>query len=194
MSFNKNTIIIYDYDDTLMCTSLIVNNNIDITNKQSIEQYYIYFYELDNKVYELLNNSLKIGNVIIISNGTKQWLEMSIILLPKTCKLLNKIKLISARDENIKYTNSPIEWKKKSFLTHTHNYKNIISIGDGISEYLALINLMIKKNDDNFYLKTIKFMETPNINILLDEISVTNKMIKNIIYKKKNIDFVFNFL
>ena len=94
----------------------------------------------------LHNNAPIYGKIIIVTNASLKWINISSDNVPKTKKLLNNIKVVSARD-NYQHVGDIYQWKTLSFidqikeeLSH-HNYANIISIGDAEYEYKALINL-----------------------------------------------------
>ena len=47
-------IFFVDFDDTLFSTGYILSNNIDISNENDIEEYKLYFIELDDLISNLL--------------------------------------------------------------------------------------------------------------------------------------------
>jgi hypothetical protein len=89
------------------------------------------------------------------------------------------------------------EWKKMAFkrevelLSKNKKINNIISIGDAVYEYNALINLY--NNDKNNYrlLKAIKFKSYPDIYEIDEQIDTLNDNIINICIKPSHLDLYF---
>lgn len=113
----KNIIFI-DWDDTLFPTSWINNNKIDCTNKEDINKYKLFFLELDKSITNLLeiitdNND---NVVYIVTNANKKWVELCLLVLPKTSSIIEKdVIIISAKDKYNQKTNSIIDWKILTF-------------------------------------------------------------------------------
>ena len=170
-------LIIYDFDDTLFPTyQYISNKNNNLIN---------YIDLLDDIVYDLLNKSLENSDVIIVTNGSKKWLNMILPLYTKSNILINnKIKIIYARETN----NNFINYKIKPFIDFTLKHKNIISIGDSNSEYNALIYLI---NHNKNYLKNIKLINSPTIEELIEELVILKDSIFHIIMFNQHIDYLF---
>jgi hypothetical protein len=128
----------------------------------------------------------------------------------------NKIRIISARDLYLNKTSSPIEWKILTFRNviienleklenlKENTYLNIFSFGDAKYEYIALMNLNeyllnnkyvtenIKNNNFNFLLKSVKFMEKPTFEYIIDQIRVVEKNRDLIINKLEYVDLKFD--
>jgi hypothetical protein len=190
---SKNNIIILDWDDTLFPTTWVNMREIKL-DKNNIE----IFKDLDNLLILLFKNLVNFGEVVIITNAMNIWIDTCLKVLNKTKKIIKKynIKIISAREEYRKKTNDPTIWKIRSFKKHIKKtYKNIISIGDSLSEYRALIELYNSdKTTSNKYYKTIKFINNcRNCDklIIKEQVRTINNNIKNIVYEKRNLDLVF---
>jgi hypothetical protein len=190
-----NTLIIYDWDDTLFPTSWIMQNSINIRLINDIQKYKLYFNELDNILYSLLYKSILIGKVMIITNAIKEWILISKKILPKTSSLIDeKIEIISARDMFNKKC-SIEDWKKNVFQKNIIDYvkwsKQIISIGDAMYEYNAMVSLnnIIKKET---YLKIIKLMSNPSFDDLIDQLEVINKAFNSISQTRQPLDLKFD--
>jgi hypothetical protein len=67
-----------------------------------------------------------------------------------------------------------------------------MSFGDANYEYIALLNLdkFFKLNNPNinYLLKNVKFMEKPDFNFIIDQISVLNKNLPIIVNKLNFVD------
>jgi len=85
-----------------------------------------------------------------------------------------------------------------------NTYLNIFSFGDAKYEYIALMNLNeyllnnkyvtenIKNNNFNFLLKSVKFMEKPTFEYIIDQIRVVEKNRDLIINKLEYVDLKFD--
>ena len=191
-----NNIFIFDWDDTLYPTSFHKNKIIDIN------QYELYFLELDKSISSLFQKLIIYGKIVIVSNATMSWINTCLTKLPHTSKFKidNNINIFSTRDifnkTNIQY----VDWKKIVFkniidniiLTHDkNNYLNIISFGDADFEYYALINLheyLSNINHINCYLKNIRFIANPTCKQVVEQIDLVHYNILNIIDKKHYVD------
>jgi hypothetical protein len=199
-----NNLFFFDWDDTLLCTSYLqptgalIDMEINKRDKDIIS-------DLDSLVSKLLLKAMNIGIVFIVTNGAPGWVELSSTkFYPKTAKILQKIKLVSARGLcERKYPGDMRQWKRVAFkfaLDTLHDINknivtNIICLGDSNIEMEA--SYYLKEWFPNAYLKTIKFKESPThielqkelkiINILLD--SIINNYNKNLsvkVTRKKN--------
>lgn len=194
------TLIILDWDDTLFPTSWIVNNNIDLTDKNMQYKYLVFFSKLDLILYELLDKLTNNGQVAIITNAIHKWIDISSNILPYSQKIIKKkIIVISARDYYQKiYPDKMNMWKKLMFEKIANNYftnnkyQHIISAGDAEYEYHALINLYnIDSAKNNRLLKTIKFIKEPSFEDLIDELSLLTSVTDNILSVNKHMDLKF---
>ena len=195
MKINKdNTLIIYDWDDTLFPTSWIVNNDIDLTDPNTRSENVYVFKRLDDCVFNLLKKSLELGEVIIITNAMPEWVYLSCSVLVDTQDIINNIKIISSR-KNYQNKTDMINWKLNTFLDEFNDIikkksiKNIISIGDANYEYYALINLY--KQQKNYYdrlLKSVQFVKSPSNELLMNEIKLLSENIKDICNNCEHLD------
>ena len=199
-----NNLFFFDWDDTLLCTSYLqptgalIDMEINKRDKDIIS-------DLDSLVSKLLLKTMNIGIVFIVTNGAPGWVELSSTkFYPKTAKILQKIKVVSARGLcERKFPGDMRQWKRVAFkfaLDTLHDINknivtNIICLGDSNIEMEA--SYYLKECFPNAYLKTIKFKESPThielqkelkiINIQLD--SIINNYNKNLsvkVTRKKN--------
>lgn len=223
MSIKKNKIyltnlFIIDWDDTLFPTTWINKNNIDFNKPNSHDEYKLYFLELDKTISHLLESLNQIGDIFIVTNANINWIKSCLLKLNLTRKTIigNNIRIVSARDSYSRNNSSPTEWKILTFQDIIEdiinkinkNIKpntiiNIISIGDAMYEYIALINLdnFIKSYIDdknhkdnknfNYLLKNIKFIEKPEFDCIIDQMQVLHKNSHDIVNKLEFIDLKF---
>ena len=182
----NNTLIILDWDNTLFPTSWFMQNNISKQINNNID----YFIKLDNVLYNFFKKIRHCGKVIVITNALIEWINSSSNVLPKTKDMLQKIKVISARGSYQDQYPNVMEWKKMAFKAEvTHNNINIISVGDAYYEYNALVGLYDTQN--NVLLKSIKFVDDPDNDTLVDQIEVLQKVIPSICNLTKHLDLQF---
>ena len=195
-------IFIFDWDDTLMCTSYVAPTgvlNLDEmkpNDKTTMKN-------LDQLVSNLLNKALDKGLVFIITNAAYGWIEYSAKkLYPISYEVLKKVKIVSARGMcEKKYPGDYRQWKTKAFIETMKKSNinflktaNIISFGDSIIELEALHKL--KEIFADGYIKTIKFKENPQplelikeLKIILLQFDVILSNVRNLsikVAKKKN--------
>lgn len=187
-----NTLIIYDWDDTLFPTSFIIGKNPINQSELAL---------LEDKNIKLLEKSRDLGITIIITNAATQWIyNSSKQYMPTLYNYIisNNISIISAREFA---TNLHIfdheKWKDITFyntikqLTMTNHINNIISIGDALYERNAVIKYgLFVNNTNNYitYIKTIKYIDRPTPANLINE---TTSLLYNIEYDiqiKSNLD------
>ena len=174
-----------------MCTSYIIpfinSNNINIkTIKEKLKN-------LDENILNLLSKTLTRGIVFIITNAAPGWVEYSSTnFLPLTAKILNKIKIISAKGlYSKKYPGDPKQWKIKAFKYAIEKYKintnlvsNIVSLGDSYIDLEAIESLRYVFT--NAYIKIIKFKESPHPVELEKQIFIVISQLDYILKKVKN--------
>jgi len=175
--FKFNNIFIFDWDDTLFCTTFLSPSGYlddDVVVLVSIMEK---IQKLEALVKKLLTITIEKGDTYIITNSEPGWVEYSCKrFFPNVSSLLDKIKIISARGlyEN-EYPNDFKTWKNKAFNDIIQNYEknlptNIICLGDSTYEIKAARHLLV--NFPNGYLKTIKFREYPKIEQLINQLNL----------------------
>ena len=173
-----NSLFIFDWDDTLFPTTSLIKEelaNIDVNNMP--DEIGLLISTLEEAVINIINLALNKGNVYIITNSSLNWFNYSSNnYFPNLKNIIDKIKVISARDEYgyMNPTDNKI-WKKKAFLDltkdiNTNLITNIICYGDSMIELEAAKILASQFNDS--CLKTIKFKENPEIEDLIRQLSL----------------------
>ena len=168
-----NSIIIFDWDDTLLPTSFLNSKGTYNAFRQFTKNERKRLLELENLVLQLLTLSVKKGDVYIITNADKKWVENSSkIFYPSISNILKKIKIISAKNKYQKRYPSRI-WKIKAFINLANDIDlqkitNIICSGDSAFEIEAARILATKFTEA--FIKTIKFKEKPELDELFKQI------------------------
>lgn len=193
----EKTKIIIDWDDTLFPTTWFMKNKMpnvaDFLLTGSINDNTKEIKKIDRIIYLIIRKCLKYGEVVIITNATLDWIMACLDFLPRTKKFLSdsKIQVISARQNAV--LNDMINNKKITFkkVIDVNEYNNIISIGDGMGEYLALINLCDKFIECNSHLKTIKLVEYPDFDNVVEQLIILGRSIKKIVSAPSHLDLQF---
>ena len=170
-----NSIIIFDWDDTLLPTSFLTpggifdeNLKISLIESEKISK-------LEQVILKLLSEAIEKGNVYIITNAGNGWVEYSANrFYPSIMPVLGKIKIISARGlyEKI-YPGNSRQWKIEAFLNLKKHVNmklvtNIICIGDSLFEMEA--GRILASKFSEAFIKTIKFREAPQLDELLKQL------------------------
>ena len=170
-----NNIFIFDWDDTLFCTSVLSPNGYFDSEREILPSQLKRIEKLEIFVECILVKSLEKGDTYIISNSEAAWIKYSCeIFFPNVYKLLNKIKIISGRDlYEDKFPQDYKTWKIKAFNTILKNYSlnlptNIMTFGDSTYDIDASYDLV--KKFPNGFIKAIKFQEFPLIQDLIKQL------------------------
>lgn len=187
-----NSIIILDWDDTLLPTSFLSPGgifNLDIKlSKNDSEK----LAKIEKEVSNLLNSAIEKGEVFIITNADKGWVEFSASkFYPSIIGILSKIKIISAREEygNV-FPGDSAKWKIQAFLDlqkyiNLNLITNLLCFGDSIIEIKAGKILASKFREA--FIKTIKFKEAPKLDDLFKQLNLVNQQFNFIYSSVKNL-------
>ena len=190
-SKTHNSLFIYDWDDTFLPTSYLIREDMIDKFELSDELKYLFFI-LEEIIINILNLSINKGKVYIITNSSKSWFYFSSgKYFPNLDSLLNRIKIISARDEyEDLYPGDTKIWKQKAFL-HLKNEindnlpSNIICFGDSSNE-LEAGKIFASHLSDSF-IKTVKFKEKPEVEDLIKQLNLIVDKFDFIYSKAKNL-------
>ena len=165
-----NSIIILDWDDTLLCTSFLGSKNglgysaSPVLSRKEQEK----ISTLEESVMKLLTLCVEKGDVYIITNAESGWIEYSVQkYYPKILPILKRINVISARDKYSRfYPNDSKIWKIQTFLDITKSVNselvtNVICMGDSFIEIEAGNRMREQFIRNQAFVKTIKFRESP---------------------------------
>ena len=188
---NINNLFIFDWDNTLLPTYYLAQENILNDNELPLKYLEIFSF-LEERIFKLLLNSIKKGDVYIITNSSIGWVEFSANnFFPGLSKLFKYINIISARDEYKDiYPNDVKIWKEKVFLSlkETLNINfptNIICFGDSYIELNA--GKKLGSEIKNCFVKTIKFKEHPEPEDIINQINLIINKFDYIFSKQKNL-------
>jgi hypothetical protein len=176
-----DTIIFLDWDDTLLCSTVLARNGIkldtDISDRTDILQE---LDELSTCIINAINTAAKYGEVHIVTNGQTGWVELSAQkFVPRVVPVLQRwnISVVSARDDfEDRFPGKPMEWKFHAFERRlassyaSHCHRNVLSIGDSRAEREAIQSVTRGLPDTRC--KSVKFIERPSIDQLRRELDL----------------------
>lgn len=118
-----NQIVVFDWDDTLCCSTFLHSHNYGIESKRPFtEPLAQALAQLDEIAFQVLNDAVDLAglkNVYIVTNAEAGWVEVSAqLFLPKTRELLKnkKLKVLSARTlYESQNPSQPVQWKVNCF-------------------------------------------------------------------------------
>jgi hypothetical protein len=180
----SDTVIIFDWDDTLLCSSAI---NLQQWNASQLE-------ELEIAIETVLIAAMRLGETLIVTNGNRCWVQdSSRRFLPRLTPLLNRLKVMSARAAyETSWPGDPFAWKKAAFheilsdrqgkLDPAHATLNLIVLGDSLAEIEAA-HSATQRIPGTSLVKTVKFKEMPSADELLGELRMVTQMLPQIVHQ-----------
>lgn len=182
------TVIVFDWDDTLLCSSAI--------NAQQWSQMQLAL--LERAVQSILETAMALGETIIVTNGISSWvLDSSRRFLPKLVPILERLQVHSARSKyESYYPGDPMTWKRQAFRDIFSRRRvdmqspssgrtpdstpssvssvgmsgfNMVVLGDSFAEIEAAraAGRLLGKSS---LVKTVKFKEGPSVNELVGQL------------------------
>jgi hypothetical protein len=189
---DHNTIIIFDWDDTLLCTSFLTPNGIFNEDIQLNEKDFEKIMKLEQAVMCILTHAIHKGDTYIITNAAPGWVEYSANrFYPSVKKILEKVKIVSARgDFESIYPGDSRMWKIQAFLKmqtqhNTNLVTNIICLGDSFIEMEA--GHVLASKYQQAFIKTVKFRESPRPEELHKQLLLVSDQFSSIFSLVKNL-------
>jgi hypothetical protein len=189
---DHNTLIIFDWDDTLLCTSFLTPNGVFSEDTRISEKDMEKIKKLEISSEKILKLAIEKGDTYIITNAAPGWVEYSASrFYPGVAKLLKKVTIVSARGEyEKKFPGDSRQWKILAFLEmlkilDSNLVTNLICLGDSIIEMEAAHILASKFSQA--YIKTIKFREAPKPEELNKQLNLVIEQFPKIFSAVKNL-------
>ena len=206
-------VILFDWDDTLFPTTWLSNYEHLLDDPTMDKSYISFIYQslqkIEQNVYKLFEEILNYCSIFyIITNAESGWVEYtSSKYMPFVFNFilsnLDKIKIISARSNNsIQYPNCHYKWKLieiTNILSTIHNQsenyfsasrKHVISFGDNTIEKEATKE--VTSVYPNIITKTIKFIDTPTCDQLVEQLEHVYTKLSYIINGAYSIDMLMD--
>lgn len=176
----SDTLIIFDWDDTLLCSSAI---NCQHWTQMQLDL-------LTRTVESTLRTAMQLGEVMIVTNGVDWWVDDSCRrFLPGLLPILGEIKVKSARaDYEPIYPGDPFAWKRECFvdiLRPRPEATNLVVLGDSLSEIHAArgsLSCMVESS----LVKTVKFKETPTVNELVGQLRRVSQELSTVVNQEQH--------
>lgn len=184
------TVIIFDWDDTLLCTSFL---NLRLEREQTVPPTVErHLREIANAARGLLEIALRLGHTFIITNAMHGWVEYSAAKwVPELLPMLQKVRVISARTKfEPQFPGEVSKWKIHAFLEvqrqlDSQIITNLISLGDSNFEMDAVH--VMGKEFAQALIKTIKFRENPSPEELLKQLELVGQKFAKIVENARNL-------
>lgn len=177
---SSRTVIIWDWDDTLLCSSAL---RLSQPSSELLQQ-------LERTVEDILCTSMSLGQTLIVTNGTELWIQESAArFLPGLLPVINNLTTISARTKYERaYPEDPFAWKRETFRDLLNEWApsggysspvgdstptaemNVVAIGDSWYEIEAARSIFGSNYHCRNSLKTVKFREVPSLQELLGQL------------------------
>ncbi|CAJ1459561.1 unnamed protein product, partial [Effrenium voratum] len=177
------TLIIFDWDDTLLCTSALQS-----TKPPTVRE----LQNMENEAVKLFQLAKSLGTVIIITNAVEGWVQHSCAKhMPILARHLEDAEIISARAKyEDRFPDDPTQWKVEAFCQVKENSQtiaNLVALGDSTAE-MAALHAMAKLYHI-CYTKTIKFKARPRCVELQQEICLVEKKLATIVSAVRHLGF-----
>lgn len=190
------TIIFLDWDDTLLCSSVLSGNGIKLdSNLEGSTELLRQLDELSTSIINILNVARTYGEVHIVTNGETGWVQLSAQkFVPRVVPQLESMTIISARStyEN-RFPDSPMQWKFHAFqqslvelYSDPNCIKNVISFGDSHAEREAIRS--VTRGLPYTRTKSIKFAERPSIEQLQRQLELVGNCFQYINNHEEDLD------
>lgn len=180
-----DTVIIFDWDDTLLCSSAMNWQQCDPGQLQ----------QLESTIEAVLTKAMGLGDTFIVTNGNATWVqESSRMWLPKVVPVLNRLKkIVSARAtyEHI-WPGDPFAWKKAAFEVLLRDREeqggshfssggvNLMSFGDNQAEIDAAQTATASLRGTSI-IKTVKFKESPSVDEVLGQLRLVTQLLPDLV-------------
>jgi len=192
----KETIIIFDWDDTLLASSFLSSKGYRLdTEKSKIVDVEDGLRELEQSIVGVLNLALQYGDVHIVTNAETGWVQLSAAkFIPAVVPLLSRVSVLSARSTyEGRYPDAPLKWKYYAFqdklapsFSEPKRHKNIISFGDSHVEREAV--RAVTRGFPNTRCKSVKFAERPSMEQLRRQIELVTNCFQYIHHHEGDLD------
>jgi len=198
---SPKVLLLIDWDDTILPTSWLLqqgligaDGSIETLKMSSQEQTLLH--ELESKVTQALWTAMGHGRVVIVTNAAEGWVQTSCsAFMPSLCHVLDQLDVISARSVyECSEDACPFSWKRLAFADvleaafedPSNSQQHVISIGDSMYEHAALAAMQEKSS--SHYSKSLKLMEGPIIEDLIEQHSVLNESFEFVVSHEGHLD------
>jgi len=179
-----DTIIIWDWDDTLMCSNAI--NSGRVMRDGSIP-------ELEGLIEKCLTISMSLGETFIVTNADEAWVwESARRFAPRCLGLMSQVRILSARNKfQNRFPGDGFAWKHETFseifsLRRFTYGMNLIVLGDSDCEIQAAWTSTRQMSVESLRVKTVKFKEEPTCEELCEQQKMMVTELAAIVHEEKD--------
>lgn len=192
---NYETLIIFDWDDTLCPTTWAAHQGLLGRFAPDLDSVQLtLLQELTACVEQTLLLAMRNGRVVIVTNAETGWVEKSCSqLMPSLLPILEKLDILSARSEYESCAeDAPADWKRLAFVDlleaafQAEQWRNVISVGDSLYEHDAL--LFATQNMPRCFSKSVKLIENPNLFQLIEQHRLLSDILQSTVDHKAGLD------
>lgn len=191
-----STILIFDWDDTVLPSSWIQDQGLNLDDPVSDELSEALQIHAEHVLQTLALAKLH-GRVVLVTNAEHGWIEVSCQkFMPSVLAALADVRIMSARSTyEAEGIDSPFHWKLLAFESEIGAFsasiaaeqrKHVISFGDSAHEREALIR--VTERLPNCCMKSLKFVERPTVEQLSKEHQLLTTMFSHIAHYHRNLD------
>jgi len=177
------TLIIWDWDDTLMCSTAINTGRMPAGTMLQVEAL----------LEEALLHSMSLGETCIVTNADDLWVyESTRRFAPRVLPLLSQLPIVSARRKHeANYPGDVYAWKRETFreIFSARSYMNglnLVVLGDSPAEIEAAQTATYGLGIHPLLIKTVKYRETPTIEELIDQQRIIMQDLASIVQEEKD--------
>jgi len=182
------TLIIFDWDDTLMYTTYLLQSTRQMVTSPATRKA---LQQIEKTAFALLETASRLGNTFIVTNAQKGWVEQCVEWhMPSMKQLIKKVPVISARSEYEADFPDARQWKNKAFLElgkhlDPSGITNLVAVGDSNFEMEAV--KLLGKQFPNSFIKTVKLKEHPSPDELMKELELLSPKFHIMVERANNL-------
>ncbi len=146
------TIIIMDYDDTILASSWLVQNRMDLyTPDDIVTEFAEELRLIEAAASKLLTKAIELGEVHLITNAEEGWIELTVEkFIPGIRPLLQHVSIVSARTSFERYhPTCPRSWKVLAFRQQISNYVSELTESSSLLSQSSKQQLCLKEEGDS---------------------------------------------
>jgi hypothetical protein len=182
------TVIIFDWDDTLLCTSWLSKWG----DRFMTHEIQAHLRGIASAAKRLIETAQRMGQTLIITNAMSGWVEHSAAKwVPELLPVLRNVRVISARSNwEPAYPGDVSRWKEQAFLAvqqqlRTEIIANLISVGDSHWEMDAVHSM--GKGFEQALVKTVKLRQDPYPDELRKELELIGQKFDKIVENARDL-------
>ena len=142
---DKETIIVFDWDDTLLASSFLSSKGYRLdTDKSRLVDVEGGLRDLEQAIIAVITLALQYGEVHIVTNAETGWVQLSAAkFIPAVVPLLHRVSILSARSTyEGRYPDAPLKWKSAT-TPHTHSNHTLAHYCTRSRHPCSLVSLLI---------------------------------------------------